>query len=185
MAVLRSIAIFLVGAGMAIGAHFAGLFDRLPSGWNRSDGFAAGDRVPPGISYPDAPPGHAIDAIAAGERDADGPMPDRDEEGGYDGPPRDEAQAPVALHVAYLSSRDGGWDSGCAPQYELVNRTGALVLFSSSGENGDGPSRDVPIGPGASLSSDNGAGDADRYDDADYSSGPCRTGIVKIFLETP
>src|SRR5215469_12702939 len=57
MQVLRMIVVFLVGVGIAIGAHFAGLFERLPNWWFARTGAVAtadpnGYGVPPPDAYP-------------------------------------------------------------------------------------------------------------------------------------
>ena len=136
MSVVRGIAIFLVGLGTAIGAHFAGLFDGIPYRLHRQTYLS--DLTPP-----DVPPGTVIDM-----QSPPGVLP----EGGA-----------AVLHVTYRPSRhDAG--TGCVPRYAFYNHTGRQILFSAH-EDRDSADRidsGAAYSPVADNLDDAYAGDDDR-----------------------
>ncbi|MBV8978242.1 MAG: hypothetical protein JOZ13_12795 [Alphaproteobacteria bacterium] len=71
MQAVRAIVIFLVGAGIAIGAHFAGLFERLPHWFAHPQSVAGSDPygydVPPPGAYAPADPYPPADGYAPAE----------------------------------------------------------------------------------------------------------------------
>jgi len=168
MAVLRTIVVFLVGAGIAIGAHFAGLFDRIPHWFGHRPGtYAAPDGGVPADGYPPAD-GYASDGYAPEGYPADGAVPADAPPGAVDTvvpngpgepapavepagvpPPASGPDAPLSLHLDYRGSAG----NGCAPAYTIYNQTGRTVLFSVARGYGPGgaPEQPLRIAPGASA----------------------------------
>jgi hypothetical protein len=174
MQLLRTFMVFLVGAGIAIGAHFAGWLNDLP----RYLQSAAREQSPP---YG----GQAYEASAA----SPGPS-DPDIGGGPDGIAEGPQESsvpgvPTALRVYYSPSRGPTDDRVCPPDYVVFNRTGRVLMFSEADEAGysRGPegARDVRINPGASLAPPGYAWD--RASDREPDAGPCHSGIVRIVMD--
>src|SRR5262249_21377399 len=120
-----------IGLGVAIGAHFAGLFDRLPYDWLHGASYAT-DATTAGVAAEAPPPGSVVYPEGApGAVPAPGLAPG----------------TPVVLQVSYQGDDS---DTDCVPRYAFFNRTDHSILFyTRSGRNGDG--RAVHIDPRSSF----------------------------------
>ena len=184
MQLLRTLVVFLVGAGIAIGAHFAGWLNDLPR-YLRSATY--------GSSTYDSP--STYDAAAVDSRGREIAIP----AGAEDAPPpltEEDRRQPTAIRVYYAPSRGYGGEAECPPDYVVLNRTRDAVLFSEADgfseaggrERYDArgeAARDFRIDPGASLSpSEVGPqyAEAGRRD-AEPVESPCRSGTVRIVME--
>ncbi|HVV64184.1 MAG TPA: hypothetical protein VHC42_01850 [Rhizomicrobium sp.] len=177
MQLLRTFVVFLVGAGIAIGAHFAGWLNDLPRYWRSLDQGRPVYGGPPyeaSIAPPD-PSGREIppDAYVIAQEQQDSAS----------------AAVPTVLRVYYSPAGGFEGDRNCPPDYVVLNRTGRMLLFSEAGDEGGAgfaeQARELRVDPGASLSPpDIGPRYAEEAgSDREIRRRPCRSGTVRIVMD--